>query len=224
MRDKIKDFLLYGKSLDLCNSNIDKIPSMITPSDIIHLNINYNLFSHLPGETELQFLESLKCYRNELENIPLYHNLKVLHCGANNITKISSYPNLEILKCQDNYIKHIPTMPKLKELRCDDNPLCSIAFQPNLEVIYLSKNNITELPILPKLRKIIIYNTHSFMHYRSIGDVCNLQTVVFEEKLKYLRYYIHVVKMQRRYRRNFRKKILIQYFYNDLVNNIISFC
>ena len=142
----------------------------------------------------------------------------------NNITILPPLSNLQILDCSDNYIRHIPTMPKLKELRCMDCPIKTIDFQPNLAVLYISMNSIKELPLLPKLRKIIVHNFHSFMDYDFLEDTTNLRSTVIKEKLKYLKWYIHIVKIQRRRRRNKARNIMKPTkLPKELINKIIEY-
>ena len=222
MRDKIKKFLLDGKLLDLNGYDITELPSIIPKEEIIDLDIgNNNKFNILPF---LENVEILKCHANKLEEIPNFPKLKQLYCMRNNILTLHSFPNVEILNCDDNYIRHIPTMPKLRELRCMNCPIKTIDFQPNLEVLYISMNSIKELPLLPKLRKIIVHNFHSFMDYHFLEDTCTLLSTVIKQKIRYLKYYINIVKMQRRYRRNRAKTKLKDYkLCGNMTNKIIGY-
>ena len=223
MREKIKEFLLNGNILDLAMSDIDTLPEIIPKNEIKELNISNNTFVYLPSSKEMNNIEILKCPSNQIKTIPEYQNLYELNCNGNNILELSVLPKLEKLYVSDNFVRHIPTFPNLKELRCLANPIKTIDFQPKLERIYISTNAITALPILPRLRKIIVHNFHTFMDYHALEDTCNLRSEVIKQKIRYLKYYINVVKMQRRYRRNYYTKILKPFVYKDMNKKIISY-
>ena len=221
-RENIKHFLLYGTNLDLNGFGLLELPHMIPKKKIIHLDIGNNNIN--PSSLEnMPNVEILHCQMNKLKRLPDFPNLKELYCMRNDISELPAFECLEKLHCQDNFITHIPTMPNIKEIRCMDNPLLSIAFQPKLEILYISMNNIQDLPILPRLRNIIIHNFSKFMSYHALEDTCNMRSVVIKQKIRYLRYYIHVVKMQRRFRRNYLKKILNPFVYDDINKKIVSY-
>ncbi len=219
MRENIKHFLLYGKKLDLNGFNLTQIPDFLLNHKILELDISNNPNFKLDNYFKLKIL---KCNFINCSRIPSYPNLKELYCIKNNIYELPCFKQLEILHCQDNFITHIPTMPNLKEIRCINNPIKTIAFQPKLERLYISTNNITKLPLLPKLKKIIIVNFHTFMNYRFLEDTCNLRSLVIQQKCKYLKYYIHTIKMQTRFRKKKYRKIL-KNLYCDISEKIIEY-
>ena len=225
MRNQIKQFFLDGKELSLPNRKLQKLPCILSKEDIediVDLNIGHNCFYNLPED--MKNIEILDCRYNYIHDIPNYSKLKELYCMGNSITVLPSMVKLEVLNCTDNYIRSIPTMPKLRELRCIDCPIKHIAFQPNLEVLYISMNSIKDLPLLPKLRKIIVHNFNSFMDYHFLEDTTDLRSAVIEHRIKYLAYYIHIIKMQRRFRRNQAKTILNKTILpKDLINNITKY-
>lgn len=226
MRENIKQFILYGKTLDLNGFGIENFPQMIkNKKEILQLDIGNNQFHSLPLNEEIPNIEILKCHTNGLYEIPIYSNLRELYCMRNNLSSLPVLPLVEKIHCQDNFIQHVPTMPKLKELRILDNPVLQIDFQPKLEILYMSKNRINQLPLLPRLKKLIIINFHKFMDYHCLEDTaCSLRLEVVKQKIKYLKYYIHIVKMQRRYRRNKSRKLLEKYIKpQDLIKKIIEY-
>lgn len=224
MRENIKKFLLYGKHLDLNGFDIEKIPESLLTNSIIDLDISNNKHIELPSLEDIPDIEILKCNTIDCDNIPNYPKLKELQCMRNNIYHLPAFTNLEKLHCQDNFITYIPTMPNLIELKCMNNPIKCIDFQPKLEILYISTNNITELPLLPRLRKVIIVNFHSFMNHQFLEETCSLRAVVIKQKIKYLKFYIHTVKMQKRFRRNQYKKLLKPYIYPiELIKKIIDY-
>ena len=225
MRDKIKKFLLNGKKLDLNGFDIQEIPHIIPKKEIQELDISNNCFKFLPSVNEIPNIEILKCSSNQCEIIPKYSKLKELYCRRNDLTVLPRLPFVEKIHCQDNYIRHVPTMNNLIELRITDNPVLKIDFQPKLEILYISMNALKELPLLPRLKRIVIVNFHRFMDYHFLEDIpCNLRGTVIKQKIKYLKIYIHVVKMQRRYRRNKARNKLKQYkLCNDVIEKIIEY-
>lgn len=225
MKTNIKKFLLYGKLLDLNGFDIEKIPNVIpNPEEIKQLDIGNNKFQNLPTTIEIPNIEILKCQSNSLTKIPQYNTLRELYCMRNFIYELPILPLVEKINCQDNFIRYIPTMPNLKELRITDNPIRKIEFQPKLEILYISTNAIAELPLLPRLRKIIVVNFHSFMDYHFLEDTCSLRHAVIKQKIKYLKVYLHVVKIQRRYRRNkARNKLKQLKICNNVIQKIIEY-
>lgn len=224
LRENIKKFLLNGKKLDLNNFDIQEIPYQILEHSIIDLDISNNKRIKLPTLEELPNIEILKCNTIDCEKIPNYSTLKELQCQRNNLYHLPPFERLEKLYCQDNFITVIPTMPNLIELKCMNNPIKRIDFQPKLEILYISTNNITELPLLPKLRKVIVVNFHSFMNHQFLEETCSLRAVVIKQKIRYLKFYINVIKMQRRFRRNQYKKLLKPIIYPiDLIKKIIDY-
>lgn len=227
LRDKIKEFLLYGKKLDLNGLELTyvelkKILKNIPNEHIMELDIGNNDIHDLSLE-DVPNIEILHCHANNITNFPVFPKLKELYCMRNNIFSLPSFPNIVKIHCTDNFITHIPTMPNLKEIRINNNPVRSIDFQPNLEKIYISMNVIQELPILPKLKQIIVRKFDRFMSYHFLEDTTNLLSCVVAQKIKYLNLYIHTVKMQRRFRRNFYKKIFKNKINNDIINIISKF-
>lgn len=225
MRNQIKKFLLYGKQLDLNGYDLQELPSVIPKDEIKQLDISNNCFKNLPFQQDLPNIEILKCNSNKTIEIPLYPKLKELYCMRNEITELPQLPNIEKIHCQDNFIRRIPTMDNLIELRVADNPIVQIDFQPKLETLYISMNALEELPLLPKLKRIIIVNFHRFMDFHFLEDTpCNLRGVVIKQKIKYLKVYIHVVKMQRRFRRNkARNKLKQMKLCGDVIEKIIEY-
>jgi Leucine-rich repeat (LRR) protein len=225
MRDQIKKFLLYGQSLDLNYYNLQELPYIIPKDEIKQLDISNNGFKILPSPNEIPNIEILKCNSNKITKIFNYPKLKELYCMRNDLTELPQLPCVEKIHCQDNYIRHVPTMENLIELRITDNPIVRIDFQPKLEILYLSTNSIQELPLLPRLKRIIIVNFHRFMNFHFLEDMpCNLRVTVIKQKIKYLKIYIHVVKMQRRYRRNKgRNKLKRLKLCGDIIEKIIEY-
>jgi Leucine-rich repeat (LRR) protein len=225
MRDQIKKFLLYGKQLDLNGYDLNELPLVIPKEEIKQLDISNNCFKILPSLNEIPNIEILKCNSNKTTKICNYPKLKELYCMRNEITELPHLPMVEKIHCQDNFIRHVPTMENLIELRITDNPVVKIDFQPKLEILYISMNAIQDLPLLPRLRRIIIVNFHRFMDFHFLEDTpYNLRGTVIKQKIKYLKIYIHIVKMQRRFRRNkARNKLKQMKLCNDVIEKIIEY-
>lgn len=88
---------------------------------------------------------------SNLTGIEYFDNLKVLRCGFNQITNISTLPPLlDTLECYNNSITNISGLPtSLKFLNCRSNLITNLNIPNGLLHLDIYGNQFSTLPILP---------------------------------------------------------------------------
>jgi Leucine-rich repeat (LRR) protein len=93
-------------------------------------------------ETDLNQIEGIRCYSNELTKLPqLPYKLELLSCHENRLTQLPPLPqSLESLYCDNNQLLELPPLPRfLKRLHCYKNPFIQFPqFPPNFSEIEIS--------------------------------------------------------------------------------------
>ena len=84
----------------------------------------------------LPLLKNLDCRYNQLEEINDFPLLNTLDCAENQITRINNLPSLETLLCSSNSLKVISDLPSLQVLDCRANPVKLLKNLPKLETLY----------------------------------------------------------------------------------------
>lgn len=124
----------------------------------------------------------LLCSRNNLKTIPLFPNLKGLHCIHNKITTLPSFLKIEAINCSNNKLQTIPYYSTLKGLVCDDNKLLTIPEYPKLTTLSINNNN---LKFLPPLNNLIDLSCKGNPKLRSIPNMPLLQKLFKDDNTTY---------------------------------------
>lgn len=136
--------------LDCDSTLLTSLPTL--PNSLLFLDCNENQLSALPSSLPPNLI-SLKCYGNNLTNLPaLPASLQQLWCLDNQLTSLPALPaSLVQLVCDHNQLNFLPTLPAgLQEISCWYNNLSQLPTLPSsLQKLFCNYNPISCLPLLP---------------------------------------------------------------------------
>lgn len=145
--NKINFILNKIEFLDLSNNNLTKFPDLTKFTNILYLNISFNLIDHNIIDDNLI---ELTCHNNLIKSIK---SKKMTHINAsNNLINFIDVPNVKILIISYNKIDWIPSYLDLTYLECIENNLIKIDNMLELEELYIGNNRISNIFNMPKLK------------------------------------------------------------------------
>ncbi len=167
--DKIKNILKKILFLDLSNNQLTKYPNLTYFSNIIYLNIGYNMIT---DDIDDNNIEELSCEFNKIKSISS-SSIKKLSASENMIKKIN-VPSVTVLIISKNKINYIPSYVNLEYLECIDNEIVSIDNMVSLQEIYIANNKLENIQNMPKLKILNCANNP----IEKIGYIKSLEMIV----------------------------------------------
>lgn len=138
----------------------------ITNNELLAIDLNY-----LPA------LLYLDCSFNQLSNCVGYSETLVeLNIQNNNITDLQVFENLKVLSAENNKLSQLLSYPKVKWINVSFNNIYQISAQPQLETLIAHDNAISFLGHVPELRLIdVANNKFSVLNFDGKIEFANLQ-------------------------------------------------
>ncbi len=141
--------------LGLDSGALDDYVPTANINTITALNISNENISDLTGIQAFSALEYLNCADNNLSNLNVTANVKLvyLYCNNNNLTSldVSNNVDLEFLSCYQNNLSNLDVTlnTSLITLECNNNNLSSLDVTSNfsLSELYCYNNNLTDLDV-----------------------------------------------------------------------------
>ncbi|CAG5088201.1 Oidioi.mRNA.OKI2018_I69.PAR.g11776.t1.cds [Oikopleura dioica] len=173
--------------LDASKSDLNDIAVLSDYSHIRYATLSSNKLDDLSALSQMKFLLSLDCNRNNLStlNLPSFSYLQLLDLSFNKLIDLTNcnFPMLKTLNLNTNNTKlsTLPSMENLESLSLRDNNLESfegLHSFPKLKKLYAAKNRLktVELPELPALETLHVReNQLSSLNFLSkISNLVNL--------------------------------------------------
>ncbi len=182
--------LIDLRNFDVSYNHLTSIPGINTLTTLQHITLSGNMFSELPDLSGSTGLLSLYVTDNELTTLPdlstLFPDLKLLHCGSNQLTEIpglASMTNLDNFRCDYNLltdISGIAGLTKLYNFACSGNNITTLpdlSGLTELQYIYITYNPISSIPGLASLTKLktLYANSTSITDFSDVAGLTTLE-------------------------------------------------